>query len=290
MPPLPLGGEMEKGHITTSYLFEVTPSVAERMLERNYDKNRNVSKKWVTQLATMMLDGSYIYDNGQNAIVVDEDGTLYDGQHRLLAVIEAGVTQLMRINVVDNGEAIFQTLDNGKMRSASNFIGAREAAIARIAYCLERGDSLITESFRGYFYAGRVPTRLEITTYYQSNKAKVDRAATKASRMYDSTRKGSIAVYGGFIILLEMLGDDPSDFIELFGVDEGNEVSPIKFTIVRRDNVGHDRAWLLGTLLHGYELVKAGKNVKMLNQQTRYLEKYDKLLRAARMRNLEVKR
>lgn len=269
-------------HVTNSYLFEVTPDVAKRMLESNYDKNRVVSKKWVTQLATMIRDGSYIYDNGQNAIVVDEDGTLYDGQHRLLAVIEAGVTQLMRINVVDNGEAIFQTLDNGKMRSASNFIGAREAAIARIAYCLERGDSLITESFRGYFYAGRVPTRLEITTYYQGNKAKVDKAATKAHLMYDSTRKGSIAVYGGFVLLLEMLGDDPSNFVELFGVDEGNEVSPIKFTIVRHDNVGHDRTWLLGTLLQGYEIVKAGGKVKSLTKQSHYIDRYNKLLMEAR--------
>lgn len=283
---------MEKGHIVTSYLFEVTPSVAEKMLERNYDKNRRISKQWITQLSTMMLDGSYIYDNGQNAIVVDEDGTLYDGQHRLMAVIESGVTQLMRVNVVDNGEAIFQTLDNGKMRSASNFIGARESTIARVAYCLERGYASISDSFKGGLGAKRVPTRLEITSYYQGNKAKVDRATAKASSMYDAIHRGSIAVYGGFVLLMEMLGDDPSDFIELFCDDDGNEVSPIKFTIVRHNEVGRDRPWLLGTLLQGYEIVKAGKKVKALNQQSRYLEKYDKLLRAARLSipNMEVNR
>lgn len=275
---------MEKGHIVTSYLFEVTPSVAEKMLERNYDKNRRISKQWITQLATMMLDGSYIYDNGQNAIVVDEDGTLYDGQHRLMAVIEAGVTQLMRINVVDDGEAIFKTLDNGKTRTAGNFIGNNVATIARVACCIERGSTSVGESLRGYVEYKRVLTRPEVMAYYQANKAKVDRLTSEARRMYATLHKGSLAVFGGFIDLMELLGEDVADFVDMFCSDDGNEVSPIKFTIVRRDDVGRDRQWLLGTLLQGYEIVKAGKKVKALTQQSRYVDKYDKLLRAARLR------
>ena len=81
--------------VQSTYLFEITPEVAKDMLSRNYDKQRSISKLWVSQLASMILDGSYQKDNGGNAIIIDEDGILYDGQHRLLAVIEANKAQVM---------------------------------------------------------------------------------------------------------------------------------------------------------------------------------------------------
>lgn len=78
--------------MTKFFTRAIGPKEAEELLAHNYDKNRNVRKMWVKALANMMKQGQFIAQNG-DVIRVGHDGTLYDGQHRLMAVIESGTTQ-----------------------------------------------------------------------------------------------------------------------------------------------------------------------------------------------------
>lgn len=91
---------------------QITPSVALRMLEKN-SANRPRSDNHVKKLARLMLDGQWKF-NG-DAIRFNGD-KLIDGQHRLTAVIESGVT--IESVVIENLEdGVFDTIDQGKKRS-----------------------------------------------------------------------------------------------------------------------------------------------------------------------------
>ena len=72
--------------------LDITPDMAAQMLERN-TMNRNISQLNVTRYANDMASGAW-EQNGET-IKIAEDGTILDGQHRLWAIIESGVTVTM---------------------------------------------------------------------------------------------------------------------------------------------------------------------------------------------------
>lgn len=75
-------------------IIEVTPIIAKRWLKDNTN-NRNVNRRVVLSYADDMKRGNYALTH--QGIGFFEDGSLADGQHRLMAVIEAGVTVTMLV-------------------------------------------------------------------------------------------------------------------------------------------------------------------------------------------------
>lgn len=67
-------------------VYTLTPEFAAELLATN-DMNRKVREEWVDYLASEMSEGRWQV-NG-DAIRIDRDGKLADGQHRCLAVIKA---------------------------------------------------------------------------------------------------------------------------------------------------------------------------------------------------------
>lgn len=66
---------------------EITPEEAKTILERNHDKQRKLNRARVARFAKDIVLNDWQF-NGEPIIIAD-DGTLLDGQHRLNAVIEA---------------------------------------------------------------------------------------------------------------------------------------------------------------------------------------------------------
>lgn len=73
---------------------DITPAIAKRYLESNKD-NRVVRRGWVEFLANVIREGGWILTH--QGIAFDEDGVLRDGQHRLLAIIEANIGVRMAV-------------------------------------------------------------------------------------------------------------------------------------------------------------------------------------------------
>ena len=106
-----LGLEGDTGFI------DVNPAKAIMLLEFN-DKNRPISKSTVDKYAKAMRDGYWRKDS--NAITIDNDGLLSNGQHRLLAIVKANVSvpMLFAFGVDNHSE-----MDRGKQRSVVDNIG-----------------------------------------------------------------------------------------------------------------------------------------------------------------------
>ena len=94
----------------------ITPADATNWLRCNL-RNRPVRKRHVVFLAGEIKNGNWQV-NGQ-AIVIAEDEQVLDGQHRLLAVIEAGIA-IKTMVVYGISAAAFSTIDTGAVRTSSD--------------------------------------------------------------------------------------------------------------------------------------------------------------------------
>lgn len=95
----------------------ITPLLAQKMLDRSDFKNRTLKPSVVRRYAADMLLGRW-KENGES-IVVDEFGSVIDGQHRLRALISSEKS-LGFIVVQGVSRNAFDTLDIGKNRSAAD--------------------------------------------------------------------------------------------------------------------------------------------------------------------------
>lgn len=137
--------------ITTETIY-VDAILAEKMLENNRwhsvgvkDTNRTISKKTVARYANLMAYGRWLLTH--QGLAFREDGSLEDGQHRLLAVIEAdkmkpGIVIPFRVTTnVPTGT--FKVLDSNLRRSPGNILSSavgagnsfQVAATAKKFYC-----------------------------------------------------------------------------------------------------------------------------------------------------------
>lgn len=141
-------------------VMQIDPVMAASMLANN-DKNRKLSQRHVNKLASELSGGKWVL-NGQT-IAFDSKGRLLDGQHRLHAIIQSGVTANIAVakDVID--ERAFETYDQtAKKRGIHDIVamkGVENAvkitAIARRLVSWDRtidksAFSLAGEGWRGH--------------------------------------------------------------------------------------------------------------------------------------------
>lgn len=95
-------------------ITDVTPENAKALLELNTNNFRNVTKNIVSKYAHAMKLGFW-EENGE-PIQIYDDGTLANGQHRLMAIVESGVT-LKNVVIVTGIKKSVSTFDKGKTRT-----------------------------------------------------------------------------------------------------------------------------------------------------------------------------
>lgn len=130
----------------------LTPAIAAAWLEAN-KTNRPVRRKHVQFLAGEIKAGNWKL-NGQ-AIIIAENEDILDGQHRLLAVIEAGKS-IETLVIYGVERDAFSTIDTGAVRTSSDalFLHFQDipactvtcvATAAQWCYRLERGYLLMRD-------------------------------------------------------------------------------------------------------------------------------------------------
>lgn len=123
--------------------MQVTPELAARWLKRNL-KNRNLRPRTVARYVRDMKAGRWHLDG--TPIRFSHDKVLLDGQHRLAAVIESGVTITTAV-VVGIDPAAQAVMDTGRARTAADALAidgeknsSTLAAAARFGLQVERQE------------------------------------------------------------------------------------------------------------------------------------------------------
>lgn len=119
----------------------ITPKVAQRYLDSTVT-NRAVTQMNVTKLASQMLNGEWVLTH--QGIAFDEEGHLIDGRHRMLAIIESGVTVETMVTRGVPHEA-FLAMDTGRPRGPADILSittgvhnpTRVVATLKLVWCYE---------------------------------------------------------------------------------------------------------------------------------------------------------
>ena len=124
----------------------ITPELAVSYLENNTD-NRAVTQNTVTALAELIRKGEWRITH--QGIAVSPTGRLLDGQHRLWAIIEAGIPVhiLVARNVPDEA---FAYMDIGKKRSLADRLRLDRtvAEVVRLATAMVFGNGFSANCLR----------------------------------------------------------------------------------------------------------------------------------------------
>lgn len=186
-------------NVRDSERVKYTPALAEYVLSTNMN-NRNVQKRVVTTYAADMKNDRWHY-NGET-IKIDVDGNLIDGQHRMLAVIEAGVAVEM-LTVFGLPREVRRTVDMGKARTVVDLShmrgglnGTKLAAIARQLLMYEHGVYR-TSGNRSY-----VPTKIETDDYMQEHAIELDDALHHCRRPFMPFSGLTTSMSAAYVIIM----------------------------------------------------------------------------------------
>ncbi len=235
-------------------IVEITPDMAAEMLEKN-TMNRKISQLNVIRYANDMASGAW-KQNGET-IKIAVDGTILDGQHRLWAIIEAGVSVPMLVVYNVQTEAI-TTIDSGVPRLFNHLLkikGSKHpstcAMITKFAWIYENYDKQMRTN------SAKTETRNSVLEpYYDENRELIEHAAAVA----ECGAHHFVKSYMGFCfyIFLKKNPQKAEEFIKLVKSGENlytghpimtlrdkltnNRISKVKLT-VRETLAYYTKAW-----------------------------------------------
>jgi hypothetical protein len=117
-------------------------------------KNRKLNEHHVKRLRDLIVAGDW-WLNGET-IIFGTDGTLLDGQHRLAAIVLAGVAvDVLVVSGID--EEAFRTLDGGRTRTTGEVLGIEgeknannvAAAVQALVSFVDAGGSVVGTTYHG---------------------------------------------------------------------------------------------------------------------------------------------
>lgn len=129
-----------------------TPTIVEKLLDGNL-RNRKLNAGHMKKLSVDIKNGRYIF-NGQ-PIIRDADGYLRDGQHRLMAIREAGYPSLPILLVTLKGsqskiEEAYDRMDINKSRTYSQRLEHKGIDHAKIVASLRKKITYIKTNFNSF--------------------------------------------------------------------------------------------------------------------------------------------
>lgn len=163
-----------ENHGITVSIVNFSPAKALRILDTINVGNRKVSRSRVEQYKRDIVNGEWLF-NG-DAIRIDEDGVLIDGQHRLTAISASGVDcELLVIEGIKSKSK--HTIDTGKGRTGGDALSI-QAGVAFADSHVMNGAIAAYVKYKRSGYAnssgGLKMTNAEVLIAYSENKMLVD--------------------------------------------------------------------------------------------------------------------
>lgn len=216
-------------------IMAVTPELAAKWLKQN-THNRTLRKRAVTDYARDMAAGQWRL-NGE-AIKFAVDGTLLDGQHRLLAVIEAD-TAIPLMVVTGLANETQETMDAGRKRTTADAFSLRGethatvlAAVLRRVWAWDQGDYKFGNNY--------MPTTAECAALLK-DRPEIYRSVEIATRTHQVFRYLPQSVVGTAHHVLSRIDVDEAVWF-FCRVADGADLSANHPVLTLRNRVMTDRA------------------------------------------------
>ena len=219
----------------TSIHEKITPKSAMDYLAKNRKNNRKLSMSVVSSYADDMKNGRWDGENG-TSIKFNIDGELVDGQHMLMACIQAGVpfeTMVMRgvsltaINTVDNGRA----RSAGAVFTINDIPNANNAASIVRNYIALKGHRNIVAGTEQGAQIGKISNSV-VLDVYRKNAILFDDSVALMQKCYNSCKAFTISTLGGIYSYLVLDGGYDSEYVADFFA-QLTDYKPFEWNVLR---------------------------------------------------------
>lgn len=200
------------GYTITETLRYITPQEASDILATKNTKNRRANKNHVKALALNMSNGSWRYN--ADPIRFDSNGMLIDGQHRLLALIQAQKNLLCKIVSGLDPECIKAIDVEMKSRNLSDLLymdnvkdANNAAAVVNRYFALSSGLAALssTKNNGANSTSSLMSTKSTVEQkydFYYNNQKLFTEAVACARKLYSRYRILQISDIGGLFAFL----------------------------------------------------------------------------------------
>lgn len=175
---------------------KIGPKEAQALLAKNFS-NRRIRPSRVEMYADMMTRGQWLMTG--EPIIMKVDGSLVNGQHRLLAVIQSDTTQEFAI-VRNATDTVFEVVDTGLSRQpgdvldTTTYVTTKAAAIRALWVIEMGGDPRKTQDLV-------LVSRHDIADYYRQHHGEIDAAAELQGTMQGKFGNYNPSAMTAFIVL-----------------------------------------------------------------------------------------
>lgn len=240
----------------------VTPALAAEWLKSN-TRNRRVMDRMVASLAEAITDGHWRVTH--QGIAFGADGSLYDGQHRLLAIVRAGIPVSVSVTRGLAVEAM-DAIDTGCARRAYDVITISDGVrIGHTAASVYVAAALLAQ--RGAL-DGSTP---RITPNFL--RAAIEEHGADFGVVQTNGKFSNAALNGAFVIAHRTLPIQTEEFVALFvsgaGLSEGHPALALRnffFTRFASSGGGRARDDLAGRVFAAIDAFDSGRDVMQLKR------------------------
>lgn len=240
----------------------VTPALAAEWLKSN-TRNRRVMDRMVASLADAIINGHWRVTH--QGIAFGADGTLYDGQHRLLAIVRAGVPVSVSVTRGLAPEAM-DAIDTGCTRRAYDVVTISDGVrIGHTAASVYVAAALLAQ--RGVL-DGATP---RITPNFL--RAAIEEHGADFGVVQTNGKFSNAALNGAFVIAHRTLPVQTEEFVALFvsgaGLSEGHPALALRnffFTRFASSGGGRSRDDLAGRVFAAIDAYDSGRDVMQLKR------------------------
>jgi hypothetical protein len=259
-----MDSEQPIAHVET-----ITPEIAGEMLESGYGvTNRSIMRAAVERYSRDMRDGKWFMTG--EAIKFDRGGQLIDGQHRLYAVIQSGVTiETLVIRGVD--QHAFAFMDSGQKRTTGQYLAmhgyTNSNSIAAAANALHVYRNV--GSFKKY--PGHYNPRKEDVLEMVVSQPEIERGSrigtTASMRTLAATPATMAALY---VLFSEVDAEDAEVFFNLLdsgaGLEEGDAILVLRNQLSRMksETTRVDQNYVAALTIKAWNFWRVGTQVKQL--------------------------
>lgn len=243
---------------------KIGPTEAQDFLDHN-NRNRSLTAKTTNKYVRAIESGEWPFLG--DPVRFDRNGDMIDGQHRMAAVVETGVT-LEFVIVRGLAPDSQKYMDGGRTRTAVDQLKiegmANAPAAAAIATCAMRWDL-------GDILAANIKfSTFEVVDWVEEHVDQVEAAVMAANRVRQATG-ATISIIGGAHIQATRVstGDVIDDFfnglITGAGLESGSPILALRDTVSRNKRDGTlTRTNELWYTVHAWNCWRSGKKVHKL--------------------------
>jgi len=253
----------------------ITPDEAKNILRKN-TRNVAVNNALIQKYAIAMRAGKWSL-TGQG-ISIAEDGTLIDGQHRLLAILRSGIAQWMLVISELNYDATFNFYDTGRIRGASTILSLYAKNAKVISACINFVHLLTISADTNHLRLSND----QIVETYTLNPTIYDRIAKDARSLYEHSNLVNTSLVAGMMAYLVLIKlRDYEDVYAFFkqlmtGESDSQTVKYTRAFLIRqktstRQLKNEARLWLLIKTWNYYIDKKEVSNMTMPTQRVDFI-------------------